>query len=746
LPNVRLAAMSDPQAKATCFLDNGSGTPNKIEYSLGDNITDLKRFSVFDSKSILIHLDKSNHVKFTPAQIKIFDKVAATISKLEEKLNNEKNARKKDNPFQSMFLDSDTTETAVFCKGITGATKESDFLKHASFNPTTDDSVISELQKSIDEKKKLDIPKRKSQLAADRQNLAALKATLQGVIDQFADAKVQQANQLIKDILEKIKIVESLSVQSFNNGILSTIGSPEWKSLISAAKELYECEKASNKGKEPEHCLLCHRQLTKNEKSLFQKYWQFLESKAEEELSRLVNQQSSLLQELHSTKITYPKFLVTDAGVKVLNDENSEYMTRLKVQFKSLGDTLDDWNLKIGKFHEVSCSVPAIDLTPIDIIIENQSLEESKLVDPADEITNLTAQLNSLKHKKKVTEVKDAGLEYIGFLHWLAKVEGVRLSGIKMATTKKRTEAFLVSVARNYKGLFNQELARLDCDFNLVMNTSGEQGSTVKEYRLDFAEDYNPSQILSEGEQNACSLADFLTEVQLDRSNCGIIFDDPVTSLDHERKDKIAKRLAEESGHRQVVAFTHDIVFMSKLVKHADMMNIPTAAHWMRKVNGVPGCVEDNTSPKLASLASLKNDSQESVKNYASLGAKEQERALGAAFDYLRSACEALIEEVLFANTIQRYEDHIRVQNLNDVLFDQASALKIVDLHGRISKVILAHDRSDQLRENLPSLKELEMFRKEFNELEAGLKALRKAAINDRKVREETMPAKKVGW
>jgi len=43
-------------------------------------------------------------------------------------------------------------------------------------------------------------------------------------------------------------------------------------------------------------------------------------------------------------------------------------------------------------------------------------------------------------------------------------------------------------------------------------------------------------------------------------------------------------------------------------------------------------------------------------------------------------------------------------------------------------------------------LKELEMFRKEFNELEAGLKTLRKAAITDRGVRKETMPAKKVGW
>ncbi len=315
-----------------------------------------------------------------------------------------------------------------------------------------------------------------------------------------------------------------------------------------------------------------------------------------------------------------------------------------------------------------------------------------------------------------------------------------------MATTKKRTESFLAGVAMGYKGLFNQELAKLDCDFDLVMNTSGDQGNTVKEYRLDFAEDYSPSQILSEGEQNACSLADFLTEAQLDENNCGIIFDDPVTSLDHERKDKIAHRLVIEAGQRQVVIFTHDIAFISQLAKHAERNQIPFVAHWMKKVDGVPGYVEDNTSPKLTSLATLKKDCQEAVKGYDSLGPKEQERALGAAFDYLRSACEALIEQFLFGGVIQRYEDHIRVQNLEDAVLDHDSALKIVDLHGRLSEVLLAHNRSDLQRENPPTLADLTTLRQEFEELERGLKELRKAALKARESRKASKIEARGGW
>lgn len=747
LPNVKTATVPGPQAKATFVIEDSVGSSKEITYSFGDNITDLKRFSVFDSKSVLIHLDKSNHVNFTPAQIKIFDKVADTISKLEEKHINEKNKMKKDNPFQSMFLDEATTATAIFCKGITGDTKEADFLKHANYDPKTDGMTMTVLQKTIDDKRKIDIPKKKAQLATDNQNLEAIRSTLQSVIDRFNESKMKEANQLIKDILEKKKIVEVLSVASFDDGILNTIGSNEWKALIIAAKKLYENEKATKENREPDHCMLCHQKLTSEAKTLFQKYWQFLESKAESELSLLTRHQTTIVQELLLAKSTYPKFIATDAGVKILNDEDPEYLSQLKMQFKVLEGILDVWTMNISKLREVNRDdLPAIDLTKINSIMSAKTTEESKLVDPTGDIAKLTAQLNSIKHRKEATSVKDAALEYIAYINWLSKARDVSFSGIKMAITKKRTESFLISVANNYKGLFNQELAKLGCDFNLMMYTSGEQGNTVKEYHLDFAEDYNPSQILSEGEQNVCSLADFMTEAQLDKNNCGIIFDDPVTSLDHERKDMIAKRLAEEAGQRQVVVFTHDIVFMSKLVKYADKNNIPTVAHWMRKINGIPGCVEDNTSPRLASLNSLKNDSQEVVRDFLSLGAKEQEQALGIALDYLRSACEALIEEVLFAGTIQRYDDHIKVINLEEAIFDQPSALKIVNLHGRISEVILAHNRSDQQRENPPQLKDLTALRKEFDELEANLKASRKTSAKDRASRKETNVSKKIGW
>lgn len=745
LPNVKNGAAQDTGATATFVVEDGPGKIREIHFNADDEIEDLKRFSVFDSQSVLIHLDGSNKVNFTPGNIKVFDKVADTISALEQKLTNEKNLKKVADPFQAMFLDS-TSDVALFCKSIDSNTTTDDLLRYANFVPDVDDRRLGALQKQIEEKRKLDIPKKKSQLAADRQNLQALKASLLRIVDRLTVAKAKGVNNLIEEIAEKKKLTAALSAESFDDGILKSVGTEEWRSLISAAKVLHDKEIALEGG-EPTHCMLCHQKLTKSGSSLFIKYWEFLESKAESELSQLNEKLHIVLDDLRLAKTLFPKFLATDAGVRVLNEDDESYLAELKASFMALRKLLDEWVSRLENTTPVEPEqISEINFKKLDLLISTKEAEESNLTDPTAEIAELTAALNSLQHRKVATAVKDAALEYLGFLKWSAKASAVSFSGLKMAITKKRTESFLAGIAMDYKGVFNQELAQLGCDFNLVMFTSGEQGNTVKEYRLDFAEDYTPSQILSEGEQNACSLADFLTEAQLDKHNCGIIFDDPVTSLDHERKDRIAKRLVLEAARRQVVIFTHDLVFMSQLAKYADRNSVPVDAHWMKTVDGIPGFVEKNTSPKLATVASLKMDSQNAVRGYTSLGAKEQEIALGAALDYLRSACEALIEETLFAGAIQRYEDHIRVQNLEEAIFDQPTALRIVDLHGRLSEVILAHNRSDLQRENPLTMADLTGFRKEFEDLEAKLKELKKTARNERTARKDTKADARAGW
>ena len=88
----------------------------------------------------------------------------------------------------------------------------------------------------------------------------------------------------------------------------------------------------------------------------------------------------------------------------------------------------------------------------------------------------------------------------------------------------------------------------------------------------------NVEDVFSEGEQNIASLAGFLAETKMYDHKNGIILDDPVTSLDHLYREKVAKRLVHEAKERQVIIFTHDLVFFHELWRTATELKVKTCA------------------------------------------------------------------------------------------------------------------------------------------------------------------------
>jgi hypothetical protein len=117
-----------------------------------------------------------------------------------------------------------------------------------------------------------------------------------------------------------------------------------------------------------------------------------------------------------------------------------------------------------------------------------------------------------------------------------------------------------------------------------------------------------------------------------------------------------------------------------------------------------------------------------------------------AAAHYLRSACEALIEESLFAKTIQRYDDHIRVQNLQEAVFDHALAQRVVDLHGKISEFVLAHNRSDEAREDGVDITDFQSVLTAFEKLHADADGARRAAVQRRVEQAKQEKLARGGW
>lgn len=98
-----------------------------------------------------------------------------------------------------------------------------------------------------------------------------------------------------------------------------------------------------------------------------------------------------------------------------------------------------------------------------------------------------------------------------------------------------------------------------------MVRPSSVKGSPQYQVRLFAKPDAKVHEILSEGEKICVALAAFMTELATAIHRSALVFDDPVSSLDHRWRGQVAKRLVQEAEHRQVIVLTHDLVFVNDL-------------------------------------------------------------------------------------------------------------------------------------------------------------------------------------
>jgi energy-coupling factor transporter ATP-binding protein EcfA2 len=72
-----------------------------------------------------------------------------------------------------------------------------------------------------------------------------------------------------------------------------------------------------------------------------------------------------------------------------------------------------------------------------------------------------------------------------------------------------------------------------------------------------------------------------------------VVFDDPVTSLDHLRRRAVADRIAQEAQRRQVAVFTHDLTFVTRLLQAVEQHGLPCLIRRLERWSDQAGVVKD---------------------------------------------------------------------------------------------------------------------------------------------------------
>ena len=288
---------------------------------------------------------------------------------------------------------------------------------------------------------------------------------------------------------------------------------------------------------------------------------------------------------------------------------------------------------------------------------------------PAKELEVLEAQINFLKDKSLLNKLLDKILIFVMAHKWAAKAERFLSVFNTRSITAKQGKLFNEHITEKYTNTFNDECEKLNAPNIVNIVQRNAKVSTLRKLQVAGQIANN---ILSEGEQRAISISDFLTEAQLNPNNKGIFFDDPVTSQDHERRERIAARLVELSKQKQIIVFTHDIAFFIRLKLIAENTGVNHEYTTIRKAGGTPGII----SPDLPwiiqpvgkrvkflrnRLVQLRKVEKESSEDEYLFFAKSW-------YGLLRETWERTVEERLFKGVLERFSLGIQTQKLKKVV------------------------------------------------------------------------------
>ncbi len=302
--------------------------------------------------------------------------------------------------------------------------------------------------------------------------------------------------------------------------------------------------------------------------------------------------------------------------------------------------------------------------------------------------------------------------------------------------TRKSTDVTKRAVTDQLAGAFRTELERIGfTHLEVVLEAAGGQrGALYHRLVLKRAPGATLYRVVSEGEARALAIASFFAELATASDESAILFDDPVSSLDHVWRENVARRLAQEAQHRQVVVFTHDIVFVLALAGGAEEAGCECVYQYVRS-DALGAGVASPELPWVAMrvkdrIGVLKQKCQAVEKLFRKSSRDVYEKEAIYIYGLLREAWERALEEVLLAGVVQRYRPSIqtlRVGLLSDINEKDCRTLEAA--MSKASRWLPGHDQA--AAENVP-VPEPEELTADVAELERWVKGIHKRRAGTR--------------
>lgn len=287
-----------------------------------------------------------------------------------------------------------------------------------------------------------------------------------------------------------------------------------------------------------------------------------------------------------------------------------------------------------------------------------------------------------LHARAAVTAAADAVRRYVQGLRRLARIEAaIRLLGTQKISTKLR-ELQQLAVTDRLRKAIEDEVSELHPLVGTVEITGqASKAQTVIHLKLKTSAKAKLDHVLSDGEQRALALGFFLAEVAVSDERSAIVLDDPVSSLDHDRRLYLARRLAQESQRRQVIVYTHDMVFVHMLQTAAIDLGVELHGQTLQRAFHRVGMVSGELPPKMLGtgkqITSLRHRLRFDLRPLHKRQDPTYEQEADRWVSDLRKAYDQIIEDTVLNDVVRRFNAHVQVRRLHGIKWTPEIAKRI---------------------------------------------------------------------
>lgn len=701
-------------------VDEDEDTAAKLDYKVGDNgevlewagergVSPFTRMSIFDSPAVSTHVDEDLDYVYVPAALALFNHVIAAIQAVTSRIDAAINGLGSGG---SSLLSRFPNGSSVYPLIETlGASTGLEALKAKASTDAKVDEKIDVLTQTVAALKGntigTEITARKHEQRVLVQATTAADALLRFDVSTY-NATLTTRAQLAKDY-------GTFRTELFAAADLPAEPDATWGEFIESG-DAYRQHLVELDAHDADRCLYCRQPLADPARDLLAKYSTYLEDKISADIRKADGTLAGLkriVDDILAGEVAgfLEEFEASDDKPSIFDAVQAVELARTTITAATdAGQPVDSALLTPVTGHRGTIAARSSTLSAEIETLEEQSKNRSEtLAEKQSELAELVAAAELTKSWATIeTQVKNA--KEADRLQILKRA----LPQLSRGVTELAKAASDQLINQSFDALFIEECEVLRAP-PLKVQFVGREGKAQR--RKVLSGRHKPSKVLSEGEQKVLALADFLAEARLAGITAPVIFDDPVSSLDHRRVNEVAQRIARLADDNQVIVFTHDILFATTLLALFEKSR--RCAYFQITDEDGKGKVTRATGPRWDTLSGIKGKINSTIQAAQQQEGEARDALIRVGYGWIRSWCEVFIESELLQGVTQRYQPNVGVTRLANINTEKLGEIipKVTEVFEEACRYIDAHSQPLATLGVSPTLAGLEQHWAELQEL-----------------------------